>query len=678
MVETFYNKVENLLVSNKKFLDSDGVLNKSKINDLALKLDEELISLLIDNDETRNKFFKKIKDIYVFNLNDFIYFISDKNFLSNSYTKYKNKIGLSIGGSMLNEVGDVVLNFPFKDCILEGGQDKEDSKRDEIFYNEILAPDEIDRLLDNKAFTNFKKFTSDGEKELDSFNRNETGTIKDNLIIKGNNLIALHSLKKEFSGKVKLIYIDPPYYFKNKIDDTFAYNSNFKLSTWLTFMKNRLEVAKKLLREDGIIFIQINDEGHAYLKILMDEIFDNNFVNSISVKMSDLSGPKMAHLSKKFPKLKENILVYKKKNINLNKITELRSNWDNEYKNYLENFEEEDYNFVANFDFEKDSIDELNNKLKKVKLIPLNDKLNELDLSGFKKIEKDKAIFDFCIENSFRIARTSNSSSLKKILDNIIDKYNQKIIAVKSPSNNVALCITTYDKNSKDPRVQIVFSKDTLEIPLGDLWLDINTSGLHTEGGVKLENGKKPEKLLNYIIKSSTQKGDIVMDYHLGSGTTCAVAHKMGRQYIGVEQLDYGNNDSIFRLNTVITGDQSGISKAINYKGGGEFVYFELKKWNEEAKEKIISCKSLEEMKKLFDELYSKYFLNYNLEIKNFKDKTLKEDEFKNMSLDEQKKLFCDMLDKNQMYVNYNEIEDKKYDISKEEIELNRDFYSNK
>jgi len=681
-------------------------LNQTLLLDLVEKIDETVIDLLLQEKDLREKFFLKIKDVYVFKTNDFRFFL-EENKINNSYTAYRHIIGLTDGKKFLKDTNDVVLDFPYKDCVLEGGQSNEEgedvyfeydetvtkaqekqglkdgtynqkiSKRKEIFFNQVLAHDEIDRLFDHKALTNWKRFTKDGEQKVKEIKRDEEGTIKENLIIKGNNLLALYSLKKQFAGKVKLIYIDPPYYFENKTNDVFAYNSNFKLSTWLTFMKNRLDVAKELLKDDGLIFIQINDEGHAYLKILMDGVFENKFVNSISVKMSDLSGPKMAHLSKKFPKLKENILIYKRNNINLNKITELKSSWDNEYKNYLENFEEEDYNFVNNFDFEKESIEKLNNKLKNVKIIPLNDKIKELDLKELNKKEKEKAIFDFCIENSFRIARTSNSSSLKKLLDNIIDKYNQKIIAIKSPSNNLALCITTYDKKSKDPRVQIVFSKDTLETPLGDLWLDINTSGLHTEGGVKLENGKKPEKLLNYVIKSSTQKGDIVLDYHLGSGTTCAVAHKMGRQYIGIEQLDYGENDSVVRLQNVINGDKSGISKSVNWQGGGDFIYFELAKWNETAKEKIQEAKNLEELETFFDEMYERYFLNYNLNIKEFKEKVLQEENFRKLSLDEQKKIFIAMLDNNQMYVNKTEMADKKFGISEEDQKLTSKFYNN-
>jgi len=214
---------------------------------------------------------------------------------------------------------------------------------------------------------------------------------------------------------------------------------------------------------------------------------------------------------------------------------------------------------------------------------------------------------------------------------------------------------------------------------LCDFWGDIDYQNTQNEGGVSFPSGKKPEALLKRILEMSVDKGDIILDYHLGSGTTCAVAHKIsGLQYIGIEQLDYGENDSVVRLNNVVKGDQSGISKSVNWQGGGDFVYVELAKWNEEAKERILKAKSLIELEKLFDELYERYFLNYNVKTKEFKEKTIKEEGFKKLSLNEQKKLFVEMLDMNQMYVNFSERADKKYNLSREDIALSEEFYNTK
>jgi adenine-specific DNA-methyltransferase len=176
------------------------------------------------------------------------------------------------------------LVWPYKDCVLEGGQTKEEEKRKEIFFNEVLAQDEIDRLLDPKVLTNFKKFTPEGEKKVTELKRDESETIRENLIIKGNNLLALHCLKKQFAGKIKLIYIDPPYNTGGDYN-IFTYNNTFNHSSWMTFMKNRLEVAKKLLRDDGLIAIAIDDFEQAYLRVLADGIFGReNFVGTIAVE----------------------------------------------------------------------------------------------------------------------------------------------------------------------------------------------------------------------------------------------------------------------------------------------------------------------------------------------------------------------------------------------------------
>jgi len=246
----------------------------------------------------------------IFDKDKFVKFVSNKQFLPDSYTAFKNKIGLiDEKGEFISGKKEVVLSWPYKDCVLEGGMTKEDQKRDEIFWNEVLAPDEISRLFDSKVFTNAKRIDAKGEHKFDGFRTDENGDIKDNLIIKGNNLLALHSLKKRFAGKVKLIYIDPPY---NREADTF-YNDSFKHSSWLTFMKNRLEIARDLLREDGVIFISIDDSEQAYLKVLCDEVFGKeNFRNIISIKTGESLRAIGGGESTKLKKKAEFIIFYTK------------------------------------------------------------------------------------------------------------------------------------------------------------------------------------------------------------------------------------------------------------------------------------------------------------------------------------------------------------------------------
>ena len=262
---------------------------------------------MLKNAQTKKAFFTPILDSFVFNTAKFKEFLEYSS-ACNSYSKYLGqKIGLYMGDSSLLDRNEVVLNFPFKDCVLEGGQRKEDgldtyyeynekkgeyeekqSKRREVFYNEVLAQDEIDSLFSPKVFCNAMRYEKGKAEKCIKVNRDAElntkrglpeDTITDNLIIKGNNLLALHSLKKEFAGKVKLIYIDPPY---NTGSDSFSYNDSFNRSSWLTFMKNRLEVAKELLSQDGAIYVQLDYHQVHYAKILLDNIFgENNFFSHI-------------------------------------------------------------------------------------------------------------------------------------------------------------------------------------------------------------------------------------------------------------------------------------------------------------------------------------------------------------------------------------------------------------
>ena len=274
-----YETLEKQLKKEPNFVTDNGELKKWVVLNKAQNFDEELIGLLLDNTELKEKFFVNVKEVLVFKQNLFLDFLEQKRYLNDSYTRYKNKIGLTIDGKFLKQRNEVALVWPFKDCILEGGQSREEDKREEIFFNEILAQDEITQLLEPKVLTNAKRINAEGEKPLDQFNRNEYGTITDNLIIKGNNLLALHTLKKEFAGKVKLIYIDPPY---NTDSDSFKYNDSFNHSSWLTFIKNRLYTAKELLNKEGVIFIHIGDQELHYLKIVADEVFGrDNFIATI-------------------------------------------------------------------------------------------------------------------------------------------------------------------------------------------------------------------------------------------------------------------------------------------------------------------------------------------------------------------------------------------------------------
>ena len=285
MPKHFHEKLINLLETDRRFIDDEGELVKAAVMNQAWKIDHNLVRLLLGDADIKAKFFDEIEGHYIFNTNTFIDYISDKSFLANSYTRFRNKIGLNVEDKFLPERGEVSLVWPYKDCVLEGGQTKEEEKRKEIFFNEILAQDEIDRLFDPKVLTGWKRYTVDGEGEVTEIASGiDNGIIRENLLIKGNNLLALYTLKQQFRGKVKLIYIDPPYNTKGE-SSAFGYNNSFNHSSWLTFMRNRLEIAKELLRDDGLIIIAIDDEEQAYLAVLCDEVFGKiNHIGTVIVQ----------------------------------------------------------------------------------------------------------------------------------------------------------------------------------------------------------------------------------------------------------------------------------------------------------------------------------------------------------------------------------------------------------
>jgi adenine-specific DNA-methyltransferase len=231
-----------------------------------------------------------------------------KNYLDNSYTRFQNKIGLNIAGKYLKERDEVCLVWPYKDCLLEGGQVKESEQRKEIFFNEVLAQDEITRLLAPKVLTRFIRYSPKSSTKITNFKRDQKGIIRENFIIKGNNLLTLQTFKTQFKGQIKLIYIDPPYNTGSE-GDTFSYNNYFKHSSWLTFMENRLKIAKDYLSEDGFIAIAIDQVELFYLGVLADEIFGrDNRVGFVTV----LNNPKGRNLSKFFSSNSEFMLVYAK------------------------------------------------------------------------------------------------------------------------------------------------------------------------------------------------------------------------------------------------------------------------------------------------------------------------------------------------------------------------------
>ena len=594
-----HTRLNNLLKTDSRFVDDDGELVIVAVQDRAWKTDRDLVKLLLSDEEIKTAFFDNIEEYWVFNTNAFIDYLAQKNFLDNSYTRFRNRIGLTIGGKFLQERGEVALVWPYKDCVLEGGQTKEEEKRKEVFFNEILAKDEINRLFDLKVLTNFSRHTSKGPEKVKNFNRDEHGVIRENLIIKGNNLIALHTLKTQFRGKVKLIYIDPPF---NTERDSFTYNDNFIHSTWLTFIRNRLLIARDLLSEDGNIVVHVDNNESHYIKILLDEIFGRtNFINEIIWHKGREGGSSRSHAkSSSMPTEYQNIFVYA---------------WDKSKRFW-------------------------------------NPPLGPYKASTISGIEKDSKGWFY---TRGRMGRTpaawelETGSGLKTYVSDRIDL-------------------------DKDDIIKLLTAKDAQYVALGDVW-----------GNDLIKNSKetnydtsKPEGLLKMVVEAGSKPGDLVLYFFLGSGTTASVCLKLKRLCIGIEQLEGGINATLPRLCGVIHGnDKKGISKAVNWQRGGDFVYCELMKYNEAFMDRSQTATSSKELLQIWHDMAENSFLNWYVNSK------VPEEAVQDFNaigkeengLEKQKRLLAELLDKNQLYVNLSEIDDAQFKVSEEDRALNRAFY---
>ena len=620
MTKVMKQELERLLSQKDEFL-VEGMLNKNKLAELARRYDPTLLNLLMSEPTISNHFFSTLEEgILIFKKDTFLQFLNNKEFLPDSFTAYKTKIGLATSDNRyLSENNEVVLNFPYKDCVLEGGQTKEDVKRQELFFNETLAPSEINRLLDDKVLTNFKRFDKDGEHEVEELNNT------DNLIIKGNNLIALHSLKKRFAGRIKMIYIDPPY---NTGKDSFNYNDHFNHSSWLTFMKNRLEVAWDLLAEDGTIWISIDDSESHYLKVLADSVFGReNFLNEVIWQRAYAP----VNLKKTFSRSHDAMLVYAKNNSSEKELNKLPRDEvaSNRYKN-----PDNDPRGV----WQSDNLSVGPAVESNIYEIITPSGRSVYPPEGRSWLFNKTRFREFLDDNRIWFGQDGNNvPRIKRFLSEVKDGV-------------VAQTLWTYQEvgHNQDAKKEI---KNLFE-------------------GQAVFGTPKPEKLIQRIIQLGSDEGDLILDFFMGSATTQAVAHKMDRQYIGIEQMDYIETVAVERLKKVIDGEQGGISKDVDWQGGGSFVYCELKNDAQDFKESILKATTTEELLELFNTAKTSSFLSYRIDPKK-----LKASEFEKLSLAEQKQILSEIIDHNNLYVNYSDIDDQSYNISEQDKRLNRAFY---
>ncbi|MCQ2837471.1 site-specific DNA-methyltransferase [Helicobacter pylori] len=606
---------------------------KERLVTLILTADEKLLIFMLEHENAndyKNAFFKTIANTLVFNqeaLSECLEKYLEIKELDRSFTRFKNKIGLYSQGGLIKSSELVVLNFPFKDNVLLGNAKDNNTKSDELFYHEILHKNEIDTLLCPKALCRFEMH---GKGDLENALKDKNT----NYLIKGNNLIALHSLKKKFAKQVKCIYIDPPY---NTGNDSFNYNDNFNHSSWLVFMKNRLEAAKEFLSDDGVIFVQCDDNEQAYLKVLMDEIFGReNFVACF---------------------------VWEKTS---NSLSRIRIKTE-----YILCYEKTKFGLIFNGDMAEEGQDfpilnEVN--VKRTLQFPPN----SIYFKTFKGVIKPTKFNKMELIDDLRIVNKTNSNMVrinakfKWTQDKLDDEIKEgTTFVIKSDEFSMRYI----RKGDREVKASNVFNaecgvttniKATSEIKV--LFANSNTDLFSTP---------KPEALISRILEISTQENDLVLDFFAGSGTTCAVAHKMKRRYIGIEQMDYIETITKERLKKVIEGEQGGISKKCDFKGGGSFVYAELKEVNLEIKKQITNAKSANECLKIFNDLNARI-----LKRADNKMDAIHSEEFQKLDLNEQKRKCCDLLDSNEDYLNLGDIDEDAWEIDDSTKKYNEIFYS--
>ncbi|MGH8006208.1 MAG: site-specific DNA-methyltransferase [Candidatus Binatia bacterium] len=416
----------------------------------------------------------------------------------------------------------------------------------------------------------------DAEQSYHAAQRVTERDLYDNRLIFGDNLLALRALEQEFTGQIKCIYIDPPYNTGSAFEH---YDDALEHSLWLSLMKTRLELLWKLLRVDGLLAVQIDDNEFARLFLLMAEVCGERNLKVISVKMAEPTGVKMAQVIKTggIPKLKEYIVLAGKSGIRDLNVERLpKGNWDNEYRIVLAG---------AN----RDEVLEL-------KTIIEDESRSVADIQRADAIcaqfvfetaeavcrrETDVSVTDAWLhDNAWRIVRTvATTDGAKRLADAKRDTvaWTANAFVIETPQKKLYVIKSGYNAKSAQPRIRLLFADDYLTVHPGDFWQDVKTTGLGDEGGVAFTNGKKPEALIKRIIAMSTQPGDWVLDSFAGSGTTGAVAHKMGRRWIMVELGEQCQTHIIPRLQKVIDGtDEGGVTKAVGWKGGGGFHYFRL------------------------------------------------------------------------------------------------------
>lgn len=627
----FYEIVLTVLKSDKRFVAEDGTFLRNAVYEAAMKMDQGLIRLLLSNEDTSARFFADVDGVKVFDKMGFAWVINNRQFLPDSYTRFKNKIGLVDGSEqMLATSGEVELVFPYKDCVLEGGQTREDQKRQEIFYNETLAPDEVDCLLYPKVFSGAKRYTKNGTEEINQFSES------DNLIIKGNNLLVISSLLKRYEGRVKCVYIDPPYNPTSNAN-TFAYNNSFNRSTWLVFMKTRLQMAKRFLTSDGVLIVAIDKNEQPRLQILIEEIFPEYDVDCITV----IHNPR-GTIGTNFSYTHEYAIFVTpkgKKTICSRTLSEDEIEWSP-----LRNWGGESLRTDAKNCFYPIIV-------KDEKIIGFGDVADDAFHPTSQTEQHGDKYYIYPIdtkgiERKWRYARQT--------VESIFD-----LLRVKKTK-------TGYD-------IEIGKNFGTYKTVWTDSKFDASVNGTQLLKDLVPNTVFSYPKSLYTVIEcvNSVVKEDkdaLILDFFGGSGTTGHAVMEINKQdgghrrFILAEQMDYVETDTLVRNLNVL--------KEIAPES--TIAFFQLAKLNQTIVEEIEAATDDAILSDIYGRMVKSGFISYKV---NPADIDAAADDYSALALDDKKRFLMEILDKNLLYVNYCDIDDEEFGISDEDKAFTRSFY---
>lgn len=619
---------------NKYFIGEE--INKNKIIQDLSNYDTELITSILKNETLNNMFTNEIMDTKILKINDLIKVFEMDQYWKNSYTKYTKKIGLTNGGKFLEDISDVILDFPYKDTVLKASMTKEDNDKNDLtpnepFLNEIMAKNEIDMLLDQKIFSRAVKYSDGKQEETNSYNG-------ENLLIKGNNLLSLHSITKRFSDEFDVIYIDPPYNVTSS-NNTFSYNNRFNHSSWLVFMKNRLEAAKTLLKkDDGVLIIAIDENEVNYLGVLLDELFPEYESHLITVVHNPrgIQGTNFSYSNEflffVFPKGKK--LIEDRKlldsEISLSNLRNwgsesLRSDGKNTFFPILVDLEK---NEIIGFgEIVKDGIHPEQTEIKDGVAY-----IYPIDTKG--------------IERKWRYARQT-IESISEMLHVVKKNENRYEIML---GKNFGQYKTVWQSPLYDASVH---GKQLLRklVPNAEFSFPKSVYAVYDA--------------LYSVIKN--KKNAKVLDFFSGSGTTAHAVQMLNaddegnRTFVMIEQMPYIETVQIPRL---LAKDES--------KKISPFIFVELMEKSKGYIQSIIDAKNTTELMEIYTLMIENVDLNFQVDLEEIQE-SLWQKSFK-----EQKIILIKIIDKNQLYYNYSEIDDINVRdlISDNDYGFNESFYN--